>query len=143
MNDRSVDAQERVLVTYLGNAATNREWFRQMLKVTPPKTNMKGEPIPGISDRTFHRQLKVIVEVRRHAAISGTGLGKIYSIVAGPWAPGPASARPGGVDGLDENGGSSFPDGPVLPSAAAPLSSSPSDDLVAQATRHAWLRPRP
>jgi hypothetical protein len=52
-----VDAQEMVLALYLGNAATNRQWFEQMVKVTPQKKSRQtGEMKPGISGwgRAYH-----------------------------------------------------------------------------------------
>src|SRR6516162_7841146 len=83
---RKVDVQEMVLAVYLVNAATNRQWFEQMVKAVPPKKDKQtGETKPGISERTFNRQRKEIV-ARGHAIVLGTGQGKIYSIVAGPWA---------------------------------------------------------
>ena len=126
-----VDAQEMVLARYLANAATNRQWFEQMVKAAPPKKDKQtGELKPGISERTFNRQRKEIV-ARGHAVVSGTGQGKIYSIVAGPWAQ-------------NGNGGSGFLDRQTLPSTAKALSNSnggPSgDDLVAEALRHARLK---
>jgi hypothetical protein len=123
-----VDAQEMVLALYLGNAATNRQWFDQMVKVTPQKKDRKtGELKPGISERTFNRQRKEIV-ARGHAAVSGIGQGKIYSIVAGPWAQ----------DGSASKGGSGFLDWLNLPSTVKVLSSG--DDLIAEVLRHARLR---
>src|SRR6516162_8792924 len=105
-----------VLARYLGNAATNRQWFEQMVKVTPPKTDRKtGELKPGISERTFNSQRKEIV-ARGHAAVSGTGQGKIYSIVAGPWAK----------DGNADNSGSGFLDWPALRDTAKALQGSSS-----------------
>jgi hypothetical protein len=133
-NDRNarltgkVDAQEMVLALYLGNAATNRQWFEQMVKVTPQKKDRKtGEMKPGISERTFNRQRKEIV-ARGHAVVSGVGQGKIYSIVAGPWAQ----------DGSAGKGGSGFLDWLKLPSTVKVLPSG--DDLIAEVLRHARLR---
>ena len=123
-----VNAQEMVLVLYLDNAATNRQWFEQMVKAAPPKKDKQtGELKPGISERTFNRQRKEIV-ARGHAVVSGTGQGKIYSIVAGPWAQ----------DGSASKGGSGFLDWLNLPITVKVLSSG--DDLIAEVLRHARLR---
>jgi hypothetical protein len=140
MSDRTVDVQEMVLAIYLGNAATNSQWFEQLVKVTPPKTDKKtGELKPGVSERTFNRQRKAIVE-RGHAAVSGTGNGKIYSIVAGPWAGKVPLALNAEVQvARPSNGGGDFPDCRTLSEAAKTIPSS-SDDLIAQALRQARLR---
>jgi hypothetical protein len=117
-----------VLVLYLGNAATNRQWFEQMVKVTPQKKDRKtGDLKPGISERTFNRQRKEIV-ARGHAVVSGAGQGKIYSIVAGPWAQ----------DGNDGKGGDGFLGRQALPNTVKALSSG--DGLIAEVLRHARLR---
>jgi hypothetical protein len=131
-----VNAQEMVLVLYLDNAATNRQWFEQMVKATPQKKDRKtGEMKPGISERTFNRQRKEIV-ARGHVVVSGTGQGKIYSIVAGPWSEGGSS-------------GSGFADRQALQGTAKALSgfgsgSSPDrmarHGLIAQALRHTRLK---
>jgi hypothetical protein len=123
-----VDAQEMVLALYLGNAATNRQWFEQMVKATPPKKDRQtGEPKPGISERTFNRQRKEIV-ARGHAVVSGAGQGKIYSIVAGPWAQ----------DGSAGKRGGGFLAWLNLPSTVKVLTSG--DDLITEVLRHARLR---
>jgi hypothetical protein len=100
--DKDLDFMERVLVLHLGNAATNRQWFDEMVKVMPPKKDKAtGELKPGVSETTLLRWLKKIAELG-HVTLPAddelTSQGYIYSIVAGPWAiqPGTVASGMGG-----------------------------------------------
>jgi hypothetical protein len=124
-----VDVLEKVLVLNLGNQATYAQWRDEMFRVTLPKTNKKtGETRPGISEKTFDRRLKVIIE-RGHTVRPDDLRGGLYSIIAGPWAP-PAVL-----------GGGDLGDHPALPSpSVAVTSASAGDGLIAEALRHARLK---
>jgi hypothetical protein len=120
-----VDALEKVLVLHLGNHATYAQWRDEMIRVTTPKMDKKtGEPRPGISEKTFDRRLKVIIE-RGHAVRPDDLQGGFYSIVAGPWA------------GTGEDG-SGF--GDHQPPSPPPSTTVNGDDLIAEALRHARLK---
>src|SRR6516225_11550981 len=86
MSDRvtwKVDALEKVLVLHLGNQATYAQWRDEMIRVTTPKTDKKtGETRPGISERTFDRRLKAVIE-RGHTVRPDDPQGGTYSIIAG------------------------------------------------------------
>ena len=123
-----VDALEKVLVLHLGNQATYAQWRDEMVRVTTPKMNKKtGEMKSGISEKTFDRRLKVVIE-RGHTVMPDDLRGGLYSIIAGPWAP----AVLGGGDLGDHH---------ALPSpSVAVTSASAGDGLVAEALRHARLK---
>jgi hypothetical protein len=124
-----VDALEKVLVLNLGNQATYAQWRDEMVRVTLPKMNKRtGEMKSGISEKTFDRRLKVIIE-RGHTVRPDDLRGGLYSIIAGPWAP---PAVFGGGDLRDRHA-------PLSPSVAV-ISSSADDDLIAEALRHAKLK---
>src|SRR6516162_8658100 len=123
-----VDALEKVLVLHLGNQATYAQWRDEMVRVTTPKMNKKaGEMKSGISEKTFDRRLKVVIE-RGHTVRPDDLRGGLYSIIAGPWAP----AVLGGGDLGDRHA-------PPSPSVAV-TSTSTGDGLVAEALRHARLK---
>jgi hypothetical protein len=102
-----------------------------MFRVTLPKTNKKtGETRPGISEKTFDRRLKVIIE-RGHTVRPDDLRGGLYSIIAGPWAPSTAQEIEGG-DLVNHHA-------PPSPSVAV-IPPSAGDDLAAEALRHARLK---
>jgi hypothetical protein len=139
--DEEVDFMEMVLALQLGNNATYTQWLEQIIKVTPQKKDKRtGEMKPGISERTFNRNLAMIVE--RGHTILPTSQGGTYSIIGGPWGsglqPGAGVSGPGpSVSGMDVvpakttanchpyKGvavvGSSFADGDHCQTAAKPL----------------------
>jgi hypothetical protein len=122
---RKVDALERVLVLHLDNRATYAQWRDEMVRVTLPKTNKKtGEMKSGISEKTFDRRLKVVIE-RGHTVRPDDLQGGFYSIIAGPWA-----------DGIKNNDGGFDRQPPSPP----PSTAVKGDDLVAEALRHARLK---
>jgi hypothetical protein len=135
-----VDALEKVLVLNLGNQATYAQWRDEMVRVTLPKTDKKsGEMRPGISEKTFDRRLKVIIQ-RGHAVRPDDLRGGLYSIIAGPWAPSTGDGNnrhfgSGGIDG-DDLGNHHAPPSP----SAAVTPASAGDDLIAEALRHARLK---
>jgi hypothetical protein len=100
--DKDLDFMEKVLAVHLGNAATNKQWFAEMVKAMPPKKDKAtGEMKPGVSETTFLRWLKKIAELG-HVILPAdddvTSQGYLYSIVAGPWAIQPGAAAVG-LDG--------------------------------------------
>ena len=121
-----VDALEKVLVLHLGNQATYAQWRDEMVRVTLPKMDKRtGEMKSGISEKTFDRRLKVIIE-RGHTVRPDDLRGGLYSITAGPWAP---------------SKGGDLGDHHALPSpSVAVIPPSAGDDLVAEALRHARLK---
>jgi hypothetical protein len=133
-----VDALEKVLVLHLGNRATYAQWRDEMIRVTTPKTDKKtGEMKPGISEKTFDRRLKVIVE-RGHTVRPDDLRGGLYSIIAGPWAPN---------TGKDDNnrhfgyGDGSFDRQPPSQSPSITVNAPPvGHDLITEALRHARLK---
>jgi hypothetical protein len=134
-----VDALEKVLVLNLGNQATYAQWRDEMVRVTIPKMDKKtGETRPGISEKTFDRRLKAVIE-RGHTARPDDLRGGLYSIIAGPWAR--------DVD-IDGDGGSNDGDfdrqPPSSPSpSVAVISATTGNDLIAEALRHAQMKRRP
>ena len=76
-----VDALEKVLVLHLGNQATYAQWRDEMVRVKMDKRT--GEMKSGISEKTFDRRLKVIIE-RGHTVRPDDLRGGLYSIIAGP-----------------------------------------------------------
>jgi hypothetical protein len=122
---RKVDALEKVLVLNLDNRATYAQWRDEMVRVTSPKMDKKtGEPRPGISEKTFDRRLKAIIE-RGHTVRPDDLQGGLYSIIAGPWA------------GTGEEGGGF---GDHQPPSPPPSTTIKGNDLVAEALRHARLK---
>ena len=76
-----VDALEKVLVLNLGNQATYAQWRDEMFRVTLPKTDKRtGEMKPGISEKTFDRRLKVIIE-RGHTVRPDDLRGGLLSLI--------------------------------------------------------------
>jgi hypothetical protein len=127
-----VDALEKVLVLHLDNRATYAQWRDEMMRVTAPKMNRKtGEMKSGISEKTFDRRLKAIIE-RGHTVRPDDIQGGLYSIIAGPWA---GTGEDGGGFG-DHQPPSPLPSTAVTPAHAG-------DDLVAEALRHARLKKWP
>ena len=123
-----VDALEKVLVLHLGNQATYAQWRDEMVRVTLPKMDKKtGEMKSGISEKTFDRRLKVIIE-RGHTVRPDDLQGGFYSITAGPWA-----YNDGGFDHQP----------PSPPPSATVNVRAQGDDLIAEALRHARLKRRP
>jgi len=99
--EEELDFQEMVLAIHLRNCATAAQWLAKMIEVMPRKKNKTtGEMMPGMSERTFYRNLAVIVE-RGHVVLPTDPQGGTYSIVGGPWA----GIQPGSVFGF----------GPVAP----------------------------
>jgi hypothetical protein len=147
MSDRNrrltgkVDALEKVLVLHLGNQATYAQWRDEMVRVTLPKTNKRtGEMKPGISEKTFDRRLKVIVE-RGHTVRPDDLRGGLYSIIAGPWAPSTGkddNNRHFGSGGNNAGGFDRQP--PSLSPSIAVNARAQGDDLIAEALRHARLK---
>jgi len=133
-----VAALEKVLVLQLGNQATYAQWRDEMVRVTLPKMDKKtGEMKSGISEKTFDRRLKVIIE-RGHTVRPDDLQGGFYSITAGPWAGEDGSRRhfdPAGnnAGGFDRQLPSSSPSITVNARAQG-------DDLIAEALRHARLK---
>jgi hypothetical protein len=134
-----VDALEKVLVLHLGNQATYAQWRDEMVRVTLPKTDKRtGEVKSGISEKTFDRRLKVIIE-RGHTVRPDDLQGGFYSIIAGPWAGeddrhfDPAGNNDGGFDRQP----------PSPPPSATANVRAQGDDLIAEALRHARLKRRP
>ena len=136
-----VDALEKVLVLNLGNQATYAQWRDEMFRVTLPKTDKRtGEMKPGISEKTFDRRLKVIIE-RGHTVRPDDLRGGLYSITAGPWAPSTdvfGMNGSGGVEGGDLGNHLA----PSAPSVAV-ISACTGNDLIAEALRHAQMKRRP
>jgi hypothetical protein len=132
-----VDALEKVLVLNLDNRATYAQWRDEMVRVTTPKMDKKtGGMKPGISEKTFDRRLKAIIE-RGHTVRPDDLRGGLYSIVAGPWAP---STAVFGVDGSGLNNRHlADRHAPPSPSVAVTPASA-GDELVAEALRHARLK---
>jgi hypothetical protein len=138
-----VDALERVLVLHLGNQATYAQWRDEMVRVTTPKMDKKtGGMRPGISEKTFDRRLKAVIE-RGHTVRPDDLRGGLYSIIAGPWAP--------AVFGVDGSGGMGkrqmeinnrhLGNRHAPPSPSVAVTPTPAgDDLVAEALRHARLK---
>jgi hypothetical protein len=102
-----------------------------MVRVTTPKMDKKtGEMKSGISEKTFDRRLKAVIE-RGHTVRPDDLRGGLYSIIAGPWAPSTAQEKEGGDLGNHR----------ALPSpSVAVTSASAGDGLVAEALRHARLK---
>jgi hypothetical protein len=131
-----VDALEKVLVLHLGNQATYAQWRDEMVRVTLPKMDKKtGEMKSGISEKTFDRRLKVVIE-RGHTVRPDDLRGGLYSIIAGPWAGEDRNHRhfdPAGnnVGGFDRH--------PPSPSPSIAVNAK-GDDLIAEALRHARLK---
>jgi hypothetical protein len=140
-----VDALEKVLVLHLGNQATYAQWRDEMVRVTTPKMDRKtGEMKPGISEKTFDRRLKAVIE-RGHTVRPDDLRGGLYSIIAGPWAPSTAVFGVDGSGGMDnrqmEINNRHLGDRRALPSPSVAVTPTPAgDDLVAEALRHARLK---
>ena len=134
-----VDALEKVLVLHLGNHATYAQWRDEMIRVTTPKMNKKtGEMKSGISEKTFDRRLKVVIE-RGHTVRPDDLRGGLYSIIAGPWAPSTEKGDNSRHFGSGGNNAGGFDRQPPSPSVAV-TSTSTGDGLVAEALRHARLK---
>ena len=137
-----VDALEKVLVLHLGNQATYAQWRDEMVRVKMDKRT--GEMKSGISEKTFDRRLKVIIE-RGHTVRPDDLRGGLYSIIAGPWAPSTVVFGVGGSGGIDSrqmeisNRHLGDRHAPPSPSVAV-MPPSAGDDLVAEALRHAKLK---
>jgi hypothetical protein len=87
MQKEDLDFMEWVLAVQLGNRAPYARWRDEVIRLTPQKTDRKtGEPKAGISEKTFDRRLKVIVEERGNAVLATVGQDGIYSVVGGRWA---------------------------------------------------------
>jgi hypothetical protein len=81
--DAEADFTARVLAVHLRNRATYTQWFDEMVKVTPPKTDRKtGEMKPGISESKFRGLRKVLLEQGRVTRLT-VGQGSIYTVVSG------------------------------------------------------------
>jgi len=132
-----VDALEKVLVLNLGNRATYAQWRDEMVRVTLPKTDKRtGETRPGISEKTFDRRLKVIIE-RGHTVRPDDLRGGFYSIIAGPWA-GEDNRH---FDPAGNNNAGGFDRHPPSPSPSITVNArAKGDDLIAEALRHARLK---
>jgi hypothetical protein len=101
-----------------------------MVRVTLPKTDKKtGGMKSGISEKTFDRRLKAVIE-RGHTVRPDDLRGGLYSIIAGPWAP---AVLGGGFDRQP----------PSLSPSIAVNARAQGDDLIAEALRHARLKRRP
>jgi hypothetical protein len=131
-----VDALEKVLVLNLGNQATYAQWRDEMVRVTLPKTDKRtGGMKPGISEKTFDRRLKAVIE-RGHTIRPDDLRGGLYSIIAGPWA---------GEDNrhFDPAGNNAAGFDRQLPSLSPSITvnaGAEGDDLIAEALRHARLK---
>jgi hypothetical protein len=133
-----VDAVEKVLVLNLGNQATYAQWRDEMVRVTTPKMDKKtGEMRPGISEKTFDRRLKAVIE-RGHTVKPDDLQGGFYSIIAGPWAGEDGNGRH--FDPVGNNAASFDHRPPSPPPSAAVNARAQGDDLVAEALRHARLK---
>jgi len=136
-----VDALEKVLVLHLGNQATYAQWRDEMVRVTTPKMDKKtGEMKSGISEKTFDRRLKAVIE-RGHTVRPDDLRGGLYSIIAGPWAPSTEkgdNSRHFGSGGNNAGGFDRQP--PSLSPSIAVSARAESDDLIAEALRHARLK---
>jgi AAA domain len=87
--EEDLDFMEWVLAVQLGNRAPYASWRDEVIRLTPQKTDRKtGELKAGISEKTFDRRLKVIVEERGNAVLTTDGQGGTYSVVRGRWASG-------------------------------------------------------
>ena len=133
-----VDALEKVLVLHLGNQATYAQWRDEMVRVKMDKRT--GEMKSGISEKTFDRRLKVVIE-RGHTVRPDDLRGGLYSIIAGPWAPSTEkgdNSRHFGSGGNNAGGFDRQP--PSLSPSIAVSARAESDDLIAEALRHARLK---
>jgi hypothetical protein len=123
-----VDALEKVLVLHLGNQATYAQWRDEVVRVTLPKMDKRtGEMKSGISEKTFDRRLRAVIE-RGHTVRPDDLQGGFYSIIAGPWA------------GTGENGGGV---GDNQPPSTTVNARAQGNDLIAEALRHAQMKRRP
>ena len=87
-----------------------------------------GATRPGISEKTFDRRLKVVIE-RGHTVRPDDLQGGFYSIIAGPWA------------GTGENGSGVGDHQAPSPPPSATVNAAPAgDSLIAEALRHARLK---
>jgi hypothetical protein len=106
-----------------------------MVRVTLPKMDKRtGEMKSGISEKTFDRRLKVIIE-RGHTVRPDDLQGGFYSIIAGPWA--------GHFDPAGNNDGGFNHQPPSSPPSTTINVRAQGDDLIAEALRHARLKRRP
>src|SRR6516225_6178522 len=129
-----VDALEKVLVLHLGNQATYAQWRDEMVRVTLPKMDKRtGEMKSGISEKTFDRRLKVIIE-RGHTVRPDDLQGGFYSIIAGPWAREDGNHRHFDPAGNNDGGFDHQPPSP--PPSTTVSARAADDDLVAEALRH-------
>ena len=136
-----VDALEKVLVLNLGNGATYAQWRDEMVRVTLPKMDKKtGEVRPGISEKTFDRRLKAVIE-RGHTVRPDDLQGGFYSIVAGPWTGEDGNYRHFYTAGNNDGGFDHQPPSP--PPSTTVSARAADDDLVAEALRHVRLKRRP
>jgi hypothetical protein len=82
------DTMEMALSFYLQNSATNKVWFRKVVELTPLKQGKDGKMKPGLSESTFGRELKKIIqEGHVIGPPDDNSQNFVYSIVAGPFAP--------------------------------------------------------
>jgi hypothetical protein len=130
--DANADVQERVLAAHLRNHATYTEWFDEMVKVTPPKTDRRtGELKPGISESTFRGLRRVLLKRGRVTRLT-TGQGSIYSVVTAA-----------GSDAKNDTGSvAEFAVADLEPQSTAKTHLS-GEDLIARAMCHARQRKRP
>jgi hypothetical protein len=136
-----VDALEKVLLLHLGNQATYAQWRDEMVRVTTPKMDKKtGEMKSGISEKTFDRRLKVVIE-RGHTVRPDDLRGGLYSIIAGPWAPSTEKGDNNRHFGNNDGGFDRQP--PSLSPSIAVNAGAQGDELIAEALRHARLKRRP
>ena len=126
--DVEVDFTARVLAVHLRNHATYTQWFDEMVKVTPPKTDRKtGELKPGISESKFRGLRKVLLEQGRVTQLT-TGKGSIYS--------GASGSNGNFVTNLDETVA-------VAGGRRTPQNTAETESLIAQVLRHAHRRKWP
>ena len=130
--DVEVDFTARVLAVHLRNHATYTQWFDEMVKVTPPKTDRRtGKLKPRISESTFRGLRKVLLKRGRVTRLT-TGQGSIYSVVA-----------TAGSDAKNDTGSASeFVVADLEPQSTAKTHLS-GEDLIARAMCHARQRKRP
>jgi hypothetical protein len=135
-----VDALEKVLVLHLGNQATYAQWRDEMVRVTTPKMDKRtGEMKSGISEKTFDRRLKAVIE-RGHTVRPDDLRGGLYSIIAGPWAPSTEKVNNRHFGSGRNNGGGFDRQQPSSSPSITANAGAQGDDLIAEALRHARLK---
>jgi hypothetical protein len=123
--DAEVDFTAKVLAVQLRDHATYTEWFDELVKVTPPKTDRRtGDLKPGISESKFRGLRKALLAQGRVTRLT-VGQGSIYTTAS--------DGNGNFVTNLDATVA-------VVGDSRAPQSTAETESLITQVLHHVRLR---